>query len=106
MLAPAYASASFRCECREAATLDGVNKVHLPKVSMVAFPTPSVSSAMRLDHRRRRWRSNSGLPLVSQYGQVRTVHLNTFVGRGTRESHTLCPPRGGCEKPPRESDGT
>ena len=54
------------------------------------------------DHRRRRWRSNSGLPLVSQYGQVRTVHLNTFVGRGTRESHTLCPPRGGCEKPPRE----
>ena len=39
------------------------------------------------------------------HGQERTAYLKTFVGRGTRESHTLCPPRGGCEKPPRKSDG-
>ena len=98
---------TFRWKCREA-TSELVSYKH---VSIYRFVHWMLSDALSIQSYGTRpqaetlevvLRSAAGL----KHGQERTVHLKTFVGRGTRESHTLCPPRGGCEKPPRESDGT
>ena len=41
--------------------------------------------------------SSLRFPVVPVFRSQREK-FNTFVGRGTWATHTLCPPRGGCEK--------
>ena len=87
----------FRCECREAEDAGGNENVFVVVVSRLLFRRPKYpelwDEATGGDAEGRSLR----FPVVPIFRSQREK-FNTFVGRGTWATHTLCPPRGGCEK--------